>query len=458
MTEQQTPYEALASAGSDPRWAFGSGFEDPLAGVDTAVREGVDGFDLGLYCMMLGDDALVASHRLQEWLTYLPELEEEVAIANIALDLLGQARMLLSRAGSADGTGRDEDVFAFDRDQAEWRNVRLVEPPDRDFAGLVVRLLCFATWRWELFWRLQSSADPVLSAIAEKGVKELTYHRDFAAEWVVRLGSGTDTSRHRTEAALLEVWPFIDELFLSHSVELSLKDSAVDPALLRTDFDAGIDKVLRAAGLVRPHVASAAAVAGRRGRRPAHGASRPLIGRAAGRRPRPPRSEVVSTRIAAAWEIAAAVPDPEMPYVTVADLGILRGVAECDGRTIVTISPTFSGCPALTEIRRDLHDRLVRAGFGPVEIRTALSPAWTTDWITPEGRRKLASAGVAPPRGAPRSQHLSAVRLQLSARDVACPRCGSLDTAAISSFGATACKALYHCHACDEPFERLRAI
>src|SRR5882757_3050719 len=155
-------YQALAEEAEDHRWAFGTGFTDPLAGVDTTVPAGVDGASLAAYCLMLGDDALIYSHRLQQWVTRAPELEEETALANIALDLLGQARMLLARAGRADGSGRDEDELAFLRDEGEFRNVRLVERLDADFAQLVGRLLVFSSWRLAMFDRLRTSADPVL--------------------------------------------------------------------------------------------------------------------------------------------------------------------------------------------------------------------------------------------------------------------------------------------------------
>ena len=153
----------------------------------------------------------------------------------------------------------------------------------------------------------------------------------------------------------------------------------------------------------------------------------------------------------AAREIAAAVPDPELPMVTVADLGILRDVAAEDGRVVVTITPTYSGCPALREIAHDLRHRLSRAGFAEVTVRTALAPAWSSDWITAEGRRKLRAAGIAPPRTGPGWE--GPVPLTLTARrePVACPRCGSRDTAT-AAFGATACKALFRCEACREPF------
>ena len=198
-----TAYEAISEEhDSGHRWAFGTGFTDPLAGVETAVPAEVDGSELAEYCLMLGDDALIMSHRLQQWLARAPELEEDTALANIALDLLGQARLLLTRAGRADGSGRTEDDYAFGRTEREFRNVRLAEITDTDFAALIARLFVFSTWRLALLDRLRSSADPVLAAVAGQGLKEITYHRDYAAQWLIRLGDGTDYSRTRMIAGL----------------------------------------------------------------------------------------------------------------------------------------------------------------------------------------------------------------------------------------------------------------
>ena len=148
--------------------------------------------------------------------------------------------------------------------------------------------------------------------------------------------------------------------------------------------------------------------------------------------------------------IVAAVPDPELPMVTIADLGILRDVSVTDsGSVTVTITPTYSGCPAMDVIRTEIRRALARAGYHSVEIRTRLQPAWTTDWITEDGKRKLAAAGIAPPSGDRR-----AVPLTLTVR---CPSCGSPDTEELSRFGSTACKALWRCRACGEPFDHFKA-
>src|SRR5579859_1735712 len=167
----------------DARWAFGTGFEDPLHGVSTELPPGVDGRALAAQCLALADDALISAQRLGEWCTRAPELEVELALANLGLDLIGQARLLYSRAGQVDGTGRGEDAYAYFRDAPEFRNVRLAELPNNDFAFSIARLLVFSAWRLALFERLTDAPDPVLAAIAAKGVKELAYHRQFAAEW-----------------------------------------------------------------------------------------------------------------------------------------------------------------------------------------------------------------------------------------------------------------------------------
>jgi ring-1,2-phenylacetyl-CoA epoxidase subunit PaaC len=276
MTENDNPYDLLAADDDDHRWAFGTGFTDPLAGVDTTVPDGVDAAALAQYCLMLGDDALILSHRLQQWITRLPELEEETAVANIALDLLGQARMLLSRAAAADpslcpGQGRaDEDRLAFFRGEGQFRNVRLVERADADFAELVGRLLVFSAWRLALFEHLVGGADQVLAAIAAKGVNELAYHRDYAAGWVVRLGDGTEVSRERMRRALDVIWPLVPELFAGHPVEHRLDGVAALSASLRPEFDAVLDQVLAAAGLDRPDGPALAGVAGHMGRDGVH--------------------------------------------------------------------------------------------------------------------------------------------------------------------------------------------
>jgi ring-1,2-phenylacetyl-CoA epoxidase subunit PaaC len=268
--DQFDAYRSLAEESEDHRWAFGTGFTDPLEGIDTAVPDGVDAAALAAYCLMLADDALVYSHRLQQWMTRMPELEEETALANIALDLLGQARMLLARAGRAEGSGRDEDQLAFFREEGEFRNVRLVEALDADFAELAGRLLVFAAWRLALLRELAGSADRVLAAIAAKGTKEVAYHRDYAAQWVIRLGDGTAVSHEKMQTALDAMWPLVAELLRPDPVADALPGVAVRPETLRAEFDAVLDAVLAEATLDRPPATPAAPVGGRGGRDGVH--------------------------------------------------------------------------------------------------------------------------------------------------------------------------------------------
>lgn len=241
----------------DTHWAFGTSFEDPLEGVDTTVPEGVDAGALAAYCLGLGDDALILSQRLAEWCSRAPDLEEDIALANIALDLLGQARLLLARAAAADPTlvpaiaegspVPDEDRLAFFRDAGAFANMPLVELPNGDFAETICRILVFASYRLALFERLAGDPghpDAVVRAVAAKGVKELAYHRDFAARWFVTLARGTEESRRRLEAGLETVW--------AHRHQFD-----ADPAA-----EAVLDQVLAAAGVDAPDVGPAAIVGG----------------------------------------------------------------------------------------------------------------------------------------------------------------------------------------------------
>ena len=159
-----------------------------------------------------------------------------------------------------------------------------------------------------------------------------------------------------------------------------------------------------------------------------------------------------STPTQEAWRIAAAVPDPEVPVLTIEDLGVLRAVTVDGSHVSVDITPTYSGCPAMDTIRDDVILALTAAGYDEVDVRLVLSPAWTTDWMTDAGKTKLAAYGIAPPSGRA-AVSTGPIRLALSVR---CPRCGSLDTHEVSRFGSTSCKALFECRACLEPFDHFK--
>ena len=279
--EHGSVYDGLLGPDSS-QWAFGTDFEDPLAGVDTTLPDGVDGAALAAYCLMLGDDALVLSHRLSEWCSRAPDLEEDIALANIALDLLGQARLLLARAAAADpalvpplpddSPVPPEDALAFFRDAQDFRNVRLAEVPNGDFAHAVVRVLLFSTARLAVLERLAGSRDHVLAAVAAKGVKELAYHRDYAGRWFLTLARGTEESRRRLVAALDQLWPLYPELVTSHPVEVELAavGVGVDPATVADEVDVVLEQVFAASGVDRPERGALAGVNGRTGRHGLH--------------------------------------------------------------------------------------------------------------------------------------------------------------------------------------------
>lgn len=294
----ENAYQALASANEDAesRWAFGTGFDDPLADVGVTGSSDVpptvtsDPAGLARHCVMLGDDALIVSHRLSQWCSHAPELEEELALANIGLDLLGQARLLYSRAASLDPGIRPsevagtpigervapEDALAYFRDPGEFGNVTLAETENGDFARSIARLLVFSSWRLAMMARLADATacvavDPVVAAIAAKAVKELTYHRDYAAGWVVRLGDGTPYSRERMREGMALTMTHYAELFAAHPVERSLAEhgEVPDPATLRSESDDVLRVVLGTATLTGadgvPVAAEEGTVTGRAG-------------------------------------------------------------------------------------------------------------------------------------------------------------------------------------------------
>ncbi len=221
---------------------------------------------IAAYALALGDDALILGQRLIEWVTNAPELEEEVALANISLDLLGQARTLLTYAGSFDG--RDEDALAYRRAPEQFRCVHLVERPNGDFAATIARQLLFSAYQYELYDALTASADPTLAGMAGKAVKEVTYHRDHAALWTLRLGDGTDVSHSRMQAGLESMWPYAAELFAPDPAVAGLVGlgAAVDPASLRSGWEGFVHAVLSEATLTVPQV-DAAPGGGRSGAR-----------------------------------------------------------------------------------------------------------------------------------------------------------------------------------------------
>ena len=214
------------------------------------------------YALWLGDDALILSQQLGGWIAHAPELEEDVALGNIALDLLGHARSLLHYAGTADA--RSEDDLAYFRDEPEFRSAWLFEQPNGDFAQTITRQLVASAYMFELYSALRSSKDTTLAAVAEKALKEVDYHRDHAVQWTLRLAGGTEESRRRMIRALRDVWPYVDELFRDEPLTDELAEIAVRPSTLRAGFDAVIAAVFAEAELETPDV-HASSGGGRRG-------------------------------------------------------------------------------------------------------------------------------------------------------------------------------------------------
>ncbi|MCK6080788.1 phenylacetate-CoA oxygenase subunit PaaC [Microbacterium sp. EYE_5] len=208
--------------------------------------------DLAEYALRLGDDALILAQQLSGWIARAPELEEDVALANIALDLLGHARSLLRFAGTWDG--RSEDDLAYLRDEVEFRSAWLFEQPNGDFAHTIARQLAASVYMFELYSALSASSDPTIAAVAAKAVKEVDYHRDHAVQWTLRLGDGTDESHRRMAVAVQDVWPYVAELFEDDELIDRLGTAAVRPSTLRPRFDEVIDEVLREATLEVPDV------------------------------------------------------------------------------------------------------------------------------------------------------------------------------------------------------------
>jgi ring-1,2-phenylacetyl-CoA epoxidase subunit PaaC len=206
------------------------------------------------YLCRMGDSTLVLGHRISEWCGVAPVLEEDIALANTALDLIGQTQLWLGLAGDVEGKGHDADALAFHRDVWDFRNLLLVEQPNGDFGQTMMRQFLFDAWHLAQLKALQSSTDDQIAAIAEKSAKEVTYHLERAADTVIGLGDGTEESHKRMQAALDRMWPYVGEMFVSDAVDQAMVEAGIgpDPASLRDGYDAYLDTVLGAATLSKP--------------------------------------------------------------------------------------------------------------------------------------------------------------------------------------------------------------
>jgi len=210
---------------------------------------------LVLYVLRRADDALISGHRLSEWCGHAPVLEEDMALANMGLDLLGQARELYSYAAKVEGKGNSEDKFAYLRDVRQYRNLLLLEQPNGDFARTMVRQFLYSAFA-DLYWRaMMKSSDPTLAAIAAKSEKESAYHLRHSSEWIVRLGDGTEESHARAQAAIDDLWAFTGEMFAVDEAERALIDAgvAIDPASLKSAWLKTVTAVVNEATLALPN-------------------------------------------------------------------------------------------------------------------------------------------------------------------------------------------------------------
>ncbi|MGN7147481.1 1,2-phenylacetyl-CoA epoxidase subunit PaaC [Arthrobacter sp. SAFR-179] len=219
--------------------------------------------DIAEYALRLGDDALILAQRLGHWISRAPELEEDIALGNIALDQLGHARSFLTYAGAGmtndDGSAKSEDDLAYFRREHEFRSVQLFEQPNGDFAATIARQFVVSNYQYLLYGRLTGSTDETLAAIAAKAVKEVDYHRDHSAQWVLRLAGGTEESRKRMIHGLRTMWPYVGELFRDDDLTQRLAEAgaAVAPSSLKEDFDRLAGEILTEAELEVPDVPAA---------------------------------------------------------------------------------------------------------------------------------------------------------------------------------------------------------
>jgi len=228
--------------------------EDDLRNVGTKVLSTVESMVAAAYCLQLGDDALIYGQRLGGWISRAPQIEEDMALANVGLDLLGQARVLLTRAGELDGTGRSEDDLAYLRDEREFHNVHLVEQERSDFGFEMARMLWFSAYQCELYAALADSSDETIAGVAVKAVKEVDYHRDHASQWVLRLGDGTPESHQRMQEALERVAPHVAELFEDNAVSVAAAEAGVGvlPSSLWDNALGHVSEVVAQATLTLP--------------------------------------------------------------------------------------------------------------------------------------------------------------------------------------------------------------
>ena len=353
-----------------------------------------------------------------------PFLEEDVAFSSIAQNEIGHARALYELAAAELGTTADE--LAFDRKPEEYRSAPLVELRRLEWARTIARHWLYETADEIRLAALKASDDPEIAGLAAKIDREEAYHRMHAEMWIDRL-LATDEGSSRLNEAVDELWPYA----------LGVLD---DRATTRAEGPRR-----RAPRTCAP---------GRRGgpaRRPRSGARGAVGGDDDGAALRSPRLAMVTAD--EVWEALAEIPDPEIPVISLVDLGVVKDVAVDNGTVRVDFTPTFMGCPALEVMQRAMEATIAELGATP-DIRVRLDDSWSTDDITAEGREKLRVAGFAPPTPRPAGR-LELVQLQ---RGFRCPYCGSTETKLENLFGPTPCRSIRYCEDCRQPFEQFKTI
>lgn len=327
------------------------------------------------YLLLLGDSALVQGQRLCEWCGRAPAIEEELALMNVGLDLVGQARNWLEYAAELLNDGRDADALAFRRDERAYRNLLLVEQPNGDFAVTMTKQFFYDAWHFAVLQGLVGSNDERVAGIAAKALKEVTYHLRRSSEWVQRLGGGTEESRQRMLAAIPALWRFTVELAAGSDNEVHLAQAgiAADPL---PSARPGSSRLARpslrsSCRCPRPPATSTWTVA--KACTPSTSACCwPRCSSCQGRTPMQPGELIAGDRgaraprgddLARAWAVLAQVMDPEVPVVSVVDLGIVRDLGWRAGHLHLVVTPTYSGCPATEVIEGDIRQALEQAGF-----------------------------------------------------------------------------------------------
>ncbi len=447
------------------------------------------------YVLRLADSDLILAQRLGAWVGHGPVLEEDIALTNVGLDLLGQARPgtpmpARSRPASLLRAAPRTNSLSFARAAA---SAICCSPssPNGNYADTTARQFYFDLWHELVLHELVGSTDARIAEIASKALKEVTYHAERSSDWVIRLGDGTELSHARMQTAIDDLWMYTGEMFAVDETEQSLIGGvAADAAALLPTWRERVARVLDEATLTVPGDAWMQR-GGKEGVHTEHlghllaemqslhraysggGVVTEMVVAAlecsgqGGDSLGVPRSRAETANVPGAdlpsmksiWSALAAVPDPENPR----DLGgrsrHRADVSWRDGELVVAVTPTYSGCPATEVIARDIGSALTRAGVERFRIETRLSPAWTTDWIAADARQRLAHYGIAPPGRCADSSELRRIdisglrRRRGEAARIACPRCQSTRTHEQSRYGSTPCKAQYRCDDCLEPFD-----